>query len=509
MKRLSVVIVSLVLVLLLVLTACGSAGNSSTSSTASESGSNTVSGEPYTIKMAIMAQTVPKDMNLVADAINALPEVKKANVKVDPLCISIGSWLQQMTLMLASGEKLDLRPVFSWDGELTTDVAKGQLVAIDDLLKNYGTGITEVLGQTYVNSVRINGKLYGVPNLRDMAAGYAVTFRKDLLEKYNIDTSTIKTYEDLTPIYEKVSAGEPDMVMTMNEAGGNSNGMVESAVGFYDDLGDNFGVLMNSSTDNKIVNLFEQQEYIDYVKLFRDWYVKGYTLKSIATNQDYAVTIMKSGKLFSFLSSFKPGFEAQSKRSAGMDIVCVQLQQALSTSSRVDSVVWSIPINCKDQVATMKFLNLTYTSPEINNLLSWGIEGTHYVQTDTKGIIDYPSGVTATTSGYNMNMGWEFGNQLSTYIWNGDSPDLYTQLDAFNKSAKISGACGFLFDSSSVKNELASCSNVRNQYNSAISNGCVDYTTQLPKYVAALKSAGIDKIISEKQQQFDAWLQTK
>lgn len=512
MKKVSVAIVSLVLVLTLILSGCGS-GSSNTSTTnstaASQSSGNTASAGPYTVKMAIMCQTVPKDMNLVADAINALPEVKSANVKVEPLCISIGSWLQQMTLMLASGEKLDLRPVFSWDGELTNDVSKGQLVALDDLLKNYGSGITEVLGPTYSNSVKINGKLYGVPNLRDMASGAAVTFRKDLLKKYNIDVNSIKSYEDLTPIFEKVSAGEPGMVMTMNEAGGNANGMVESAFGFYDDLGDSFGVLMNSSTDNKVVNLFEQQEYVNYVKLFRNWYTKGYTLKSIATNQDYAVTIMKSGKLFSFLSSYKPGFESQSARSAGMDVECVQLRKPLSTSSRVDSVVWAIPINSQDQVATMKFLNLTYTSPEINNLLSWGIEGKHYVQTDTKGVIDYPTGVTATTSGYNMNMGWEFGNQLSTYIWKGDSADLYTQLDAFNKSAIVSKACGFLFDSSSVKNELAACTNVRNQYNSAISSGCTDYTTQLPKYVTALKSAGIDKIIAEKQKQFDAWLQSK
>jgi putative aldouronate transport system substrate-binding protein len=411
--------------------------------------------------------------------------------------------------MLASGEKLDLRPVFSWDSELNSDVAKGQLRPIDDLLKKYGSGITKVLGPTYANSVRINGKLYGVPNLRDMASGYAVTFRKDILEKYKIDISKIKTYNDLTPIFAKVSAGEPNMIMTMNEAGGNSNGMTESAQGFYDDLGDKLGVMMNSSKDNKIVDLYEQPEYKSYLKLFRDWYVKGYTMKSIATNQDYAVTVMKSGKLFSFLSSYKPGFDTQSARSAGMPVVCVPLQQPLSTTSRVDSVVWAIPVNCNDPVSTMKFLNLTYTSTAINNLLSWGIEGKHYVHTSTKGVIDYPSGVTATTSGYNMNMGWEFGNQLSTYVWKGDSPDLYTKLAAFNKSAKVSKACGFIFDNSSVKNEIAACNNVLSQYNSAISSGCVDYNTELPKFVSALKAAGLTKIIAAKQKQYDAWLKIK
>jgi putative aldouronate transport system substrate-binding protein len=513
MKKVLTAFVTLALVLMLVLTACapqGSTGGKNdgeSGGTPAPSGGSETSKEPFTVKMAIMVQTVPKEMDLVADAINELPEVKEANVKVDPLCISIGSWMQQMTLMMASGEKLDLRPVFSWNNELSNIVAKGQLIPIDDLLDNYGQGIKEVLGPIYSNSVRINGKLYGVPNLRDMACGHAVTFRKDLLEKYDIDVSQIKTYEDLTPIYEKVQAGEPGMVMTMNESGGSTNGMAGSAKGYYDDLGDELGVLMLSSNDTTVVNLYEQPEYLEKIKLFREWYLKGYTLPSIVTNQEYAVTIMKSGKLFSFLSTYKPGFDTQSARSVGMDVVCVPMQEPLSTTARVCSVVWAIPHNCEDPESAMKFLNLTYTSTDINNLLSWGIEGKHYVKTDVEGVIDYPQGVTATTSGYNMNMGWEFGNQLCTYVWQGDSPDLYKRLDEFNKSAKISKATGFIFDSSEVKNEIASCMNVKNQYNSAISSGCVDYETELPKYINALKAAGLDKIIAAKQEQLDDWLQ--
>ncbi len=99
----------------------------------------------------------------------------------------------------------------------------------------------------------------------------------------------------------------------------------------------------------------------------------------------------------------------------------------------------------------MKFLDLTYTSADLLNLLDWGIEGKHYVKTETAGIIDFPSGVTAVTSGYNMNSGWEFGNQLASYIWKGDSPDVYKQLDEFNKTAQMSPAIGFWFDNTSVK----------------------------------------------------------
>ncbi len=36
--------------------------------------------------------------------------------------------------------------------------------------------------------------------------------------------------------------------------------------------------------------------------------------------------------------------------------------------------------------------------------------------------------------------------------------------------------------------------------------GCVDPETEIPRMIAALKEAGIDKIVAEKQRQLDEWL---
>ncbi len=37
--------------------------------------------------------------------------------------------------------------------------------------------------------------------------------RKDLVEKYGIDTSAIKEPKDMESVFETVKAGEPDMTM--------------------------------------------------------------------------------------------------------------------------------------------------------------------------------------------------------------------------------------------------------------------------------------------------------
>ena len=42
-------------------------------------------------------------------------------------------------------------------------------------------------------------------------------YRKDILEECQIDTSSIKTYQDLTDVYEKIKEKHPEMVMMASQ----------------------------------------------------------------------------------------------------------------------------------------------------------------------------------------------------------------------------------------------------------------------------------------------------
>ena len=76
---------------------------------------------------------------------------------------------------------------------------------------------------------------------------------------------------------------------------------------------------------------------------------------------------------------------------------------------------------------------------------------------------------------------------------------------AQNTAADRSVSFGFVFDSSKVVNQYAAVNNVIMQYYSALDCGSADPKTEIPKFVQALKEAGIDDIIAEKQAQYDAW----
>ena len=60
-----------------------------------------------------------------------------------------------------------------------------------------------------------------------------------------------------------------------------------------------------------------------------------------------------------------------------------------------------------------------------------------------------------------------------------------------------------------MENELTALKNVQEKYSISLETGAVDPEEYLAQYENELKQAGIDKLIEEKQKQFDAWLAEK
>ena len=152
----------------------------------------------------------------------------------------------------------------------------------------------------------------------------------------------------------------------------------------------------------------------------------------------------------------------------------------------------------------MKFLDLMYEDAELVNLLDWGIEGKHYVKVSDN-VIKYPEGVTMLTNGYNLNMSWLFGNQFLSYVFEGEDPDIWQKMKEFNVQAIKSKAMGFTMNPESVKTEIAAVSNVIAQYYLVLETGSADPDKVLPQFIEKLKTAGIDKVIADKQRQLDEW----
>ena len=79
----------------------------------------------------------------------------------------------------------------------------------------------------------------------------------------------------------------------------------------------------------------------------------------------------------------------------------------------------------------------------------------------------------------------------------------------FNDSAVVSAASGFTFDTTNVANEVTAVQNVYNEYQASVEYGFVDPETGIAEMNEKMMSAGLQKIIDEKQTQLDAWAATK
>lgn len=485
-------ILALVLALVLSLTAC-SGKKSSTSSTTKEP-------DKLVIGFWTMGN-IPSDMQAVLDAANKIL-IKKDNCEIQSIvALNFGNYRSQMQLMLSGNEHLDAFACYY--GDFVSYAVKGQIVDMTSLLSKYGSGISKALGSDYLKCGQVGGKQYGVTTCRDLATENGFVFVKKVLDKYNIDPTKIKTLDDVASVFQTVKQNEPGMIPLATQ----STPMMDQ-IPQVDKLGDNLGVLLNwGQKDTKVVNYFDTDEYANYCKYFRQWYLKGYMTEDVLTNSNDPNALQRSGKALATTSNLKPGFDTKQSLVDQTTVVSVPIVQTYTTTSTIQTAQWVIARNSTARDATMKFLNEMYINADLCNLLSWGIEGKDYVKT-SDGHIDYPAGVTSSNSGYNLQLGWVFGNQYLTHVWAGDPIDLYQQLQKWNKSAVKSKAFGFSYDSSNVKTQVAACTNVLNQYRRGLEYGAMDPDTTLPKFRAALKAAGIDQIVAEKQKQLDAWLKS-
>ncbi|WP_052487320.1 ABC transporter substrate-binding protein [Gordoniibacillus kamchatkensis] len=456
---------------------------------------------PYEINIYIPGK-MSKEVGTVEQAINAyLKDKINATVK-----LNFTEWANYTTktnLMITSGEKFDLMYTANSYG-FANEVAKGTYLQLDDLIAKYGQDILKNLAPVYVKGSKINGKMYGVPSNKEYAASQTLLVRKDLMQKYNLDPSKIKTYHDFTDWFKVIKDGEPNITPFAGVGDGSS--IMASLFELFN--GDYFGVLDKSANDLKVIDAFSNPKYLEALHQLRDWYNAGYIIKDAATTQVTRDEYMKNGKVFSFMVSSKPGIDKEKSLTTGMDLQQVDFSEPYSTTADVTGAILAVSRTSADPERVVKFLNLLYSDKTLLNMIDWGIEGKHYVKVSDN-VIDFPPGLNSQTVGYSAQGDqWIFGNQFNSYVLKTEDPHKWDKFKQFNDSAKVSKAMGFIFDPTPVQNEINACAIIYNQYRAGLLSGSLDLDKNLPVMVEKLKSNGLDKIIAEKQKQLDKWAQT-
>lgn len=493
------------------LCACGSGdssgGNGSGTGSTSSGSSSGGSYDQVTYAYATF-NNIPteEDLDTVEEAINEITR-EKINVEVTLKPIFIGDFSSTVSLALQAGEKID---VFESIGDFNNCVSTGMALDITELIDTCAPETKELIGEEWLQACTADGKLYGIPTYKPIALTPMIIYRQDVADELGIDMKSLNSVEDVTAVLEQVKEGKPEMTPLAPVQAGTLG--LNNTYGAVDWLADDYNIPVGAllGDDMTVVDFYSTDLFKEKCELAREWYNNGLVMKDAATTTSMAAELMSSGNYFAYIAAYSyPEEDTAASLGAqcgNFPVGAKMLGDAYLSTIDVNALVWMVASNTDVPEAALKFLNLTFTDPDVCNLLIYGIEGRDYVLSED-GYASYPEGQEAASVPYTAQLSCgTLGNFFIMYPTVGTNKDsLEWELEQ-NRTAKTSPAMGFTFDSSSLKSQYTAVYNVINQYLPGLMCGSVDPETEIPKFVSALNDAGYQAILDAKQEQLDNWI---
>jgi putative aldouronate transport system substrate-binding protein len=445
----------------------------------------------------------------VEEAINAITRDKiGAEVTLKP--IAIWDYASTVSLALQGGEQVD---VFQSLGDLNTAISTGMAMDITDLMATSAAESQALIGDSWLAACSHEGRLYGIPTYKPIALTPMLVYRQDIADELGIDMSAVNSVSDITAVLAQVKQAKPDMTPLAAVNTGNIG--LGLTIPDVDYLTDNYyspkGVLMNDELT--VVDYYASQAFADTCALARGWFTDGLVMKDAATTSSTAAELMASGNYFGYIASYSyPEADTAASLEAqcgGYDLGAKIVGSAFLDTTSINALTWMVASTSAAPEKALQFINLTFTDPQVVNLIIYGLEGRDYVLS-ADGFMSYPAGQEAASVPYTAQLSCgTLGNFFIMYPMAGTDPaSLVWELEQ-NQQAKTSVAMGFTFDASSVKTEYTAVTNVIDQYLPGLLCGSVDPATEIPTFLARLNEAGLGDIIAAKQAQLDAWVATK
>jgi len=448
------------------------------------------------IKIYVPTSGKADDIDKVMEAVNNISR-EKIGVEVEFKTFEFGQWFQQYSLFLSGTEDIDILANY---GGFLNAVSQGAAYDLTDLVQEYGQNIVEQEGD-YLKSGEIDGVQYAIPIYASYAWTMGLIYRKDVVEELGLtdQVANVKSIEDWGSVLDAVKKAKPEMTPFVAN---NGNTTYNFKYGLWDDLGNNYGVLMDPTNSTTVENLFETDKYKELCGVLREWYLNGYSSKDIQTQTDGFTILTKNDAAFSTLGQADFNTAYYQTTTCDRDMGVVFLGDPIART--YNNVTYTIMSNSDHAEASMKFLNLWFSDKEVGNLISYGIEGEHYVVNED-GMGTYPEGQSSSNSTYHLG---SVVSNINRIRWETENPEYAELLTESNNTADKSLGLGFSFDTSNVTNEITQLDNVCSKYQIGLETGALDPEEYLQEFNEALKDAGIETVIAEKQRQLDEFLKT-
>lgn len=450
---------------------------------------------PYEINW-YTSGTPQDDIELVESKINEYIK-DKINATVKLHILESSQYSNQLSSMIQAGEYFDMCFVADWMLKYVESAEMGAFVPLDDYFEEYMPGTYELSDKNALECSKVKGNLYALPVIKENAECYGWIYRKDIADKYGIDMTQIKSFEELEPYLLKIKENEPDIKypidwdLDISPAGGilQQPVMTASVIG------------LASDDSREVVNIMSTEKSREGFKVARRFYEEGLVKEDILTSTSELNSRMKAGKTFCHMNKLKPGKAAELYKDCDYPIAQAEITAPRKGAKFGMGAMTGVSSTSKNPARVMRFIELLNTDEYLNNLVVYGVEGTHYTKTED-GRVEVKN-----DSGYTMaGKQWMFANVYITYPTTKEDINKNAILKEFDDNANLSSFTGFSFVPENVQAELASVTNVNNQYRAQLMLGAVDPDSIYDKYMEEMEKAGMNIIIDEVNRQFKEFL---
>lgn len=444
--------------------------------------------------------------------LNKLNEVltEKINAEIDPVMVSWGDYATKLPMVWASGEAYDLTYTSSWTNYFI-EANKGAFMDITELFPVYAPLTYAEYEETgYLDTTKVNGKLYMIPSNALNYTTFVYNYREDLRKKYNCpeitDMETFETYLDT------IKEHEPGMIPYANN--GTEEFRYHTFLNEQDwsrPLEQANGVFVYDLKDPvKVFNVAETPEYEEFVKESREYYEKGYWSQSIMAETAASQELFTSGQSAIYLASIANSNAAYRNilfqhPDWEIDIFSSDLASGMTERIPVTNDGMAIGAYSKNPERALMFLELCYQDQEVYEIIQNGIEGVTFEK-------DHETMTKWTPEGANpdeialKNLGMGIRTEKFDLDFKDDSPIVKELERQYAEVAVLPGLSGYAVNQDTITAELAALNSISSEYKIPLEKGVTDPEEGLIQLRQKLKDAKAEEVMEEINRQITEYL---
>lgn len=439
----------------------------------------------------------PVDTALVVEAANTYSK-EKIGVEVELLFKTD----EQFNTDMSTDTYFDMTFTSDWCNSFADNAYNERFYDITDLVKTETPALYAAIDEVYWNVAgSINGVIYAVPTLKDMASEQFFRFDKDRYEAIGIEIPEKMAFADLEPMLKAYKDRYDDVYPLMLGKNG-LTGMTNSAQWIAGSFLCSPYHLAGTERENKIIPFWEDEVLMERYRLLHKWYTMEYINPDAATIETIGSDIRAGVRSGSAWKGYYTGFSAW----AGINVDSASYSGPFLSTATMRGAMNAINAAATEEqaVACLKYLELLNTDRTFRDILRFGVEGVHfnYVTND--------QGIRVAERTEQGNNNWSMDGYVTGSVVNASctSESYYDWNEIFEgyKEAVVSTLGAFSFDRADVEAECAACNAVMAKYTSEILTGTLDIDAMLPTIQKELKAAGIEAVQAEAQRQLDDYL---